>query len=103
MELSIVFSGGVIFFAVRVVLAALEDSHGETVDQTTRDAILARPEVTYYVMGESFLEAGDFERAAELFARGERKGWTVWGNQADATYEPDWATYKYNSAISAAE
>jgi N6-adenosine-specific RNA methylase IME4 len=34
----------------------------------------------------------------ELFARGERKKWTVWGNQADASYEPTWATYGYNSA-----
>lgn len=31
----------------------------------------------------------------ELFARGQREGWTMWGNQAVETYEPDWATYKY--------
>jgi N6-adenosine-specific RNA methylase IME4 len=24
----------------------------------------------------------------ELFARGERPGWAVWGNQADETYAP---------------
>lgn len=29
----------------------------------------------------------------ELFARGDRDGWDMWGNQADAAYEPDWATY----------
>lgn len=39
----------------------------------------------------------------ELFARGERPGWSVWGNQADDTYEPTWKTYKYNSSIAAAE
>lgn len=39
----------------------------------------------------------------ELFARGERPGWTVWGNQADETYEPTWSTYKYNSMVRAAE
>ncbi len=33
----------------------------------------------------------------ELFARGERPGWTIWGNQADADYAPDWPTYKHNS------
>lgn len=33
----------------------------------------------------------------ELFARGARKGWASWGNQADATYEPTWSTYAYNS------
>lgn len=34
----------------------------------------------------------------EMFARGERKKWAVWGNQADADYEPTWDTYAYNSA-----
>ena len=29
----------------------------------------------------------------ELFARGDRDGWDMWGNQADASYEPTWATY----------
>ena len=39
----------------------------------------------------------------ELFARGERPGWTLWGNQADADYAPDWKTYSYNSGSVAAE
>lgn len=39
----------------------------------------------------------------ELFARGARPGWTVWGNQADDSYAPDWTTYKYNSGVKAAE
>ena len=30
----------------------------------------------------------------ELFARGDRNGWDMWGNQATAKYEPDWNTYK---------
>jgi N6-adenosine-specific RNA methylase IME4 len=34
----------------------------------------------------------------EMFARGARPGWTVWGNQADDSYAPDWATYAHNSA-----
>lgn len=33
----------------------------------------------------------------EMFARGERPGWAVWGNQADETYAPTWATYKNHS------
>lgn len=33
----------------------------------------------------------------ELFARGVRPGWTVWGNQADDTYEPTWKTYANHS------
>lgn len=39
----------------------------------------------------------------ELFGRGLRKDWTVWGNQADEDYKPDWATYAYNSGSVAAE
>jgi N6-adenosine-specific RNA methylase IME4 len=34
----------------------------------------------------------------ELFARGVRENWVLWGNQADENYEPTWATYKNNSA-----
>lgn len=29
----------------------------------------------------------------ELFGRGVRPGWDVWGNQASSDYEPDWKTY----------
>ncbi|MYA60936.1 MAG: S-adenosylmethionine-binding protein [Chloroflexi bacterium] len=38
----------------------------------------------------------------ELFGRGSRPGWTVWGDQADNSYEPNWPTYDYNSATVAA-
>jgi len=37
----------------------------------------------------------------ELFGRGKRDGWTVWGNQAEDDYKPDWKTYKYNSTLAA--
>jgi N6-adenosine-specific RNA methylase IME4 len=33
----------------------------------------------------------------EMFARGTRPNWTVWGNQADASYAPTWDTYSHNS------
>ena len=29
----------------------------------------------------------------ELFARGNRDGWDMWGNQATEDYEPTWNTY----------
>lgn len=29
----------------------------------------------------------------ELFARGSREGWDMWGNQATEEYEPTWNTY----------
>ena len=35
----------------------------------------------------------------ELFARGAREGWTVWGDQADASYAPTWSTYAHHSAV----
>ena len=34
----------------------------------------------------------------EMFARGTRPNWAVWGNQADDSYAPNWATYAHNSA-----
>ena len=37
----------------------------------------------------------------ELFARGTRPNWTVWGNQAEASYRPTWDTSAYNSAVPA--
>jgi N6-adenosine-specific RNA methylase IME4 len=33
----------------------------------------------------------------ELFARGTRKGWVTWGNQADDDYRPTWRTYANHS------
>jgi N6-adenosine-specific RNA methylase IME4 len=34
----------------------------------------------------------------EMFARGTRPKWSVWGNQADETYTPTWNTYANHSA-----
>jgi len=33
----------------------------------------------------------------ELFSRGERNGWVVWGNQANKDYVPEWKTYNNHS------
>ena len=35
----------------------------------------------------------------ELFGRGLRKNWVVWGDQAQEGYHPDWPTYNYQTAI----
>lgn len=43
------------------------------------------------------IEACSFGPFLELFARGPRDGWTVWGNQSEQ-YAPSWPTYKFNSA-----
>jgi|ERR1035437_34326 N6-adenosine-specific RNA methylase IME4 len=34
----------------------------------------------------------------ELFARGKREGWTLWGNEIE-NYKLNWNTYKYNSSV----
>lgn len=35
----------------------------------------------------------------ELFARGVRAGWDMWGNQATADYEPTWDTYSNHTVV----
>lgn len=35
----------------------------------------------------------------ELFARGQRDNWVLWGNQANEEYVPDWVTYKNISSL----
>lgn len=39
----------------------------------------------------------------ELFARGVRPGWAVWGNQADESYEPTWNTYSNHTKATQTE
>ena len=39
------------------------------------------------------IEACSAAPRIELFARGLRDGWNMWGNQASADYEPTWNTY----------
>jgi N6-adenosine-specific RNA methylase IME4 len=34
----------------------------------------------------------------ELFARGKKDGWNVWGNQSE-NYKVNWETYNYNSQV----
>jgi N6-adenosine-specific RNA methylase IME4 len=47
------------------------------------------------------IEACSWGPYLELFGRGRRDKWTVWGNQADDDYKPTWKTYKYNSSLAA--
>ena len=44
------------------------------------------------------IEACSWGPYLELFGRGSRPGWTVWGDQATNGYQPSWPTYSYNSA-----
>ncbi len=51
----------------------------------------------------SLIESCSWGPYLELFGRGTREDWTVWGNQANDHYQPDWPTYTYNSAVPALE
>lgn len=47
------------------------------------------------------IEACSWGPYLEMFGRGKREKWTVWGNQADDDYKPTWTTYRYNSSVAA--
>ncbi len=47
----------------------------------------------------SLIEACSEGPYLEMFARGIRPNWLLWGNQANDNYVPDWATYKNNSSV----
>lgn len=48
------------------------------------------------------IEACSWGPYLELFGRGTRENWTIWGDQATADYAPDWPTYNHNSAAASA-
>lgn len=35
----------------------------------------------------------------EIFARGERPEWAIWGDQANESYQPTWPTYAHHSRV----
>lgn len=37
----------------------------------------------------------------EMFARGKRPGWVLWGDQANSDYVPDWPTYSNHTVLDA--
>lgn len=41
----------------------------------------------------SLIESCSSAPFLEIFARGNRDGWDMWGDQATADYEPTWSTY----------
>jgi N6-adenosine-specific RNA methylase IME4 len=45
----------------------------------------------------AIIEACSFRPYIELFARGPRKGWAVWGDQTNVGYRPAWSTYAHHS------
>ncbi len=53
-----------------------------------------KPDETYHI-----IEACSPGPFLELFGRGVRPGWVAWGNEAEASYTPSWATYPMNSSL----
>ena len=51
----------------------------------------------------AIIEACSQSPRIELFARGEREGWDMWANQANADYEPTWSTYANHTVAHAAK
>ncbi|HEX8382247.1 MAG TPA: MT-A70 family methyltransferase [Sphingomonas sp.] len=62
--------------------------------QTRKREHSRKPDEQYDV-----IESCSWGPRLELFSRGVRPGWTVWGDQADDGYKPDWATYAHNSGM----
>ena len=48
----------------------------------------------------NIIEACSLGPFLELFARGTRKNWATWGNEADDSYRPTWKTYRHHSGAS---
>ena len=48
----------------------------------------------------SLIESCSSKPYLELFARGTRPGWALWGNQAGDNYRPTWRTYAHHSRAS---
>ena len=83
-----------------VILFGVRGKNARTLDQGRRqeNIIVSRKREHSRKPDEQYdlIEACSPGPYLELFARGPRPGWFVWGNQS-AEYEPDWATYANHS------
>ncbi|MYF50666.1 MAG: S-adenosylmethionine-binding protein [Gammaproteobacteria bacterium] len=83
-----------------VILFGVRGKNARTLDQGRRqeNIIVSRKREHSRKPDEQYelIEACSPGPYLELFARGSRPGWFVWGNQS-AEYEPDWATYANHS------
>lgn len=84
----------IILFGVRGKNARILDAGRRQVNmiQTQKREHSRKPDEQYQL-----IESCSPGPYLELFSRGVRKNWTVWGNQADESYSPDWNTYKNHS------
>lgn len=81
-----------ILFGVRGSMRTLKPGRTQVnIIKTLKREHSKKPDETYGI-----IEACSPGPYLELFARGKRKGWTQWGNEAEV-YAPTWPTYKNNS------
>ncbi len=82
-----------VLFGVRGSLRTLEPGRTQVnIIKSQKQEHSRKPDDLYQIIEKC--SPGPF---LEVFSRGTRKGWYVFGNQADE-YSPDWPTYANNSA-----
>ncbi|KQC14499.1 MAG: S-adenosylmethionine-binding protein [Desulfuromonas sp. SDB] len=82
----------VILFGIKGKLRTLKPGRTQTnIIQSRKREHSRKPDELYDIIEKC--SPGPY---LEMFARGKRNGWSVWGNQTE-NYFPDWSTYKYNS------
>ena len=81
-----------ILFGIRGRIRTLQPGRSQVnINRTMKQEHSRKPDELYEIIERCSL--GPY---LELFARGTRKKWTAWGNQADK-YEITWPTYSNNS------
>ena len=84
-----------VLFGVRGSMRTLQPGRTQVNTLATRKSEHSRkPDEIYNI-----IEACSPGPFLELFARGTRKGWAMWGNQADDQYRPTWKTYAHHSRV----
>lgn len=82
----------VVLFGIRGKLRTLQPGRSQVnIIKSRKQEHSRKPDKLYEIIEEC--SPGPY---LELFARGGRAGWDVWGNQAEE-YTPDWPTYKNHS------
>lgn len=82
----------IILFGIRGKLRTLQPGRSQVnIIRTRKREHSRKPDELYDI-----IEACSPGPYLELFARGEREKWSLWGNQVE-DYQPDWPTYSYNS------
>lgn len=82
----------IVLFGIRGKLRTLQPGRSQVnIIKSRKQEHSRKPDELYEIIEEC--SPGPY---LELFARGSRPGWNVWGNQAE-DYTPNWSTYKNHS------